>query len=111
MLLLTSCQSDIELPQGVLTEDKMIDLMVDMEIAQATLKFDAASEGLKPNYTKAFTEVFESYSINKKEFNVSLNYYCSEPIKIRIIYDQVIVKLSEKQGELVEEFLNKGSKD
>ena len=43
-LLLTSCQSDIELPHGVLTEDKMIDLMVDLEIAQATLKFDAASE-------------------------------------------------------------------
>ncbi len=111
IFLLTSCGADKELPQGVLPEDKMVDLMVEMEIVQATLKYDAASEGLNPNYTKAYNKVFESYNIDKKGFNISLDYYCSEPLKVRKIYDKVIVKLSENQGTLNKEFISKGSKN
>ncbi|MDF1672539.1 MAG: DUF4296 domain-containing protein [Vicingaceae bacterium] len=111
IFLLASCGDDKELPKGVLPEDKMVDLMVELEIVQATLKYDAASEGLNPNYTKEYNKVFESYNINKKGFNISLDYYCSEPLKVKNIYDKVIVKLSENQGKLNKEFINKGTKD
>ena len=110
ILSLVSCQLDDKLTPGVLSEEKMVELMVEMEIAQATLKFDAASEGLKPNYTEAFNKVFEVYSLDNNTFYISLDYYCSEPIKIRKIYDKVIVKLSENQGKLNEDFLRKVSK-
>lgn len=111
LLIIASCKSDNELPAGVLPEDKMVDLMVEMEIIQATLKYDAASEGLNPNYIKAFNKVFESYNIDKDGFNNSMDYYCSEPLKVRKIYDKVIVKLSENQGQLNKDFISKGTKN
>lgn len=111
ILWLASCGADTELPIGVLPEDKMVDVMVEMEIVQATLKYDAASEGINPNYSKAFNDVFESYNIDKKGFNISLDYYCSEPLKVRKIYDKVIVKLSENQGKLNKAYIAKDSKN
>lgn len=74
--------------------------MVDMEIAQATLKYEAASEGKPPNYTKAFKMVCDSNNITLEELDKNLTYYCAEPIKMRQVYDEVIVKLSEQQAKL-----------
>jgi|GEM_PF-1191239 len=102
---LFSCGEKEELPKGVLSETAMVNLMVDMEIAQATLKFEHASEGINPNYTKAYMQVCQSNNITLEQFNINLDYYCSEPIKMRQVYDEVIVRLSEKQGELNEDYI------
>lgn len=104
---LFACKSKVDLPAGILPKDKMITLLVDMEVTQATLKYDAASEGIKPNYTKAFEEIYQKHNINKDLFNTNLNYYCSEPLKMRKLYDKVLIKLSEQQASLSKTYLTK----
>lgn len=102
-----ACKAEPELPKGILTEDKMIDLLVDMEVVQATLKYDAASERIKPNYTLAFEEVYQKHHLNKELFDTNLNFYCAEPLKMRKVYDKVLVKLSEQQAELSNMYIAK----
>ena len=47
----------------------MVDLMVDVEIAQAKLKFEFASEGKTPNYTEEYSRVFQKHKLTKNKKN------------------------------------------
>lgn len=100
-LLLNACSSgDDKFPDGMLTDDKMVALMVDIEIAQAKVKFESASEGIKPNYAKAYEGVYKKHQLSKSEFFNNIEYYCSEPVKMKGIYDEVIVRLTQLQADL-----------
>lgn len=95
-----SCSTEKELPEGILNKEQMVDLMVDVEIAQAKLKFEFASEGKTPNYTEEYSRVFQKHKLTKNRFIQNVDYYCSEPMLMRKVYDKVIVELTEKQAEL-----------
>lgn len=100
VITIISCSAKEELPKGIFTETKMVDLMVDIELAQAKVKFESASEGKRPEYAKEYEMVYKKHQLTKETFLENVEYYCSEPIKMRQVYDEVIIKLSEEQAEL-----------
>lgn len=93
------CSNDEVIPEGIVVQDKMIEILIDMELAQAKIKFVMANEnnGLKDNY-HYFNEVFNKHQISREEFNTNLEYYCSQPLVMQDLYVEVIERLSEQQA-------------
>lgn len=103
LLFFFSCQQDNKTPSTIIAENEMVEIIAQLEIAQAHLKIKSASLDnayIKSNYQQAnFEPIFKKYSITEKEFNNSLKYYAAQPKKMEAIYTKVIVILSEKQAQ------------
>jgi hypothetical protein len=95
-----SCSEKSVAPDNIWAEDKMIDVLVDMELAQATVKLNSATQNSKQDYKVEFEKVYTKYNITQEEFNENIEYYCQLPLNTRQMYDSVIVRLSEQQAEL-----------
>lgn len=95
-LLLLSCD---EKPQGVLEPDKMVDLMVDMHLAEAVLHISPKQFSTKKDRLGVYYEVFQKHNITKAEMDSSLNYYMANAEEYRKIYDEVITRLQSIRVE------------
>jgi len=97
-------------PSGTLSESKMVDVLVDMHITEATVKFGIDTIEHTIDTTDArnrFAEVFRNHNIKPEEFNTSLNYYLEHVEEMDKIYSDVINKLTEIDAKLTP--LNKQS--
>ena len=101
LIVFISCSSSEELPVGILNQEEMVNLLVDVEIAQAKMKFEVASEGKKPNYIEEYNAVYKKHNLTKDQFLNNINYYCSDPLEMRKVYDKVIIRLTEQQAALI----------
>lgn len=79
----------------------MVQLLADMEIAQAQAKYTMANQnnGLEANM-HYYDDVLTRYQLSQEEFNQNLVFYAHKPGKMQEIYIQVIEKLSEEQAKL-----------
>lgn len=104
-ILVASCNGLLtSKPSGTLSESKMVDVLVDMHITEATVKFGVDSTSHAVDTTEArnrFAEVFRNHSIKPEEFNTSLNYYLEHVEEMDKIYADVINKLTEIDVKLV----------
>ena len=64
LIVFISCSSSEELPVGILNQEEMVNLLVDVEIAQAKMKFEVASEGKKPNYIEEYNAVQGTFVVD-----------------------------------------------
>lgn len=97
---LISCKEEEKIPADILDEAQMIDVLVEMELAQATMKFEMITDMAKPNYKGKFSEVYQKFDISEEQFHLNLDYYCAEPLKMKNLYENVIVELSERQANI-----------
>lgn len=97
---LHACQESEKLPEGILDHDQMVDLMVDVELLQAELKYDFTKANRKIDPEKRFEEVFKENGLTKDQFNKNLEYYGARPLQMKEIYVEVIEELSQAQAEL-----------
>jgi hypothetical protein len=100
LFLMGTCQ---EKPSYVLNDKKMVDMLVDIHIADVMYRL----KSLPPRYEEAdtalYTDIFNKYKVSKKQFDTVLNYYITHnPEKLKIIYDSVINRLSFVEGEIEE---------
>lgn len=102
LLSFYSCKQKTQIPPNILDEDKMVELITELEITQSYFKIKSAAEDSlfsTNNYQEQiFDTIFSNHNISYEEFNASLKYYSSEPKKIEEIYSKVIVSLSEQQA-------------
>lgn len=88
-LLTISCK---ERP-NVLSEDKLIDILVDYHMAEGVV-FSPDRHGLNHiQKLEVYNYVFEKYDISKEYFDSSLNYYITKPKEFQDLYGKVIAKL------------------
>lgn len=99
MLILSSCSNKEELPKDVLPQEDLVNIIVEVEMAQALLKLKFNTTDTIINQKEIFDDVFNKMNTTKEQFNASLNYYCQTPKELEVVYERVIVKLSEKQAE------------
>lgn len=100
-LWLWSCGEEEVIPEGIIPETQLVQLLADMEVAQAQVKYTMANQnnGLQANM-HYYEEVLGNYQLNQEEFNRNLAYYSHQPGKMQEIYIRVIAILSEKQAKL-----------
>ena len=105
-LLWVSCNSILSSkPVGTLSESQMVDLLVDIHLAEASLKTGNDSVSRLNDTTgmrQRFSQVFEKHDIAPDRFNKSLNYYIEHIEDLNKIYSEVIAKLTEMDAQLTE---------
>jgi hypothetical protein len=103
-LLVASCNSILSSkPNGTLSESQMIDLLVDMHLAEASFKMASDSTSKLNDTTgvrQRFAQVFIKHDVKPDRFNKSLNYYIEHIEDLNKIYSEVIAKLTEMDAQL-----------
>ncbi len=105
LFTITSCynvnESMQEVPENLITKDKLITVMTDIQLVEAGL---AVGENrnfrydLKPKYYKV---VLDTHNISLLQLKQSINYYQASPKVMEEIYDGVLANLSKFQSEVV----------
>ena len=98
LVLLISCQSEIEKPRNLISEDSMIDIFYDLAIMDAMRSHNPLSleiRGLQPD-----AYVYSKYKIDSLQFAQSNKYYASDIEKYKSMYVELNKRLKTKSEEL-----------
>jgi hypothetical protein len=90
-------------PSGVLSKEKMIDLLVDINLAESALRVGLPAHNLPSDslYQKSqFIKVFEKNKVKPDDFDKSLNYYTEHVEELNEIYLEVINRLTVMEAGL-----------
>lgn len=95
-------QPTIEQPENLINEDKLIDMMVDVHIAEAaynTLR-NRDSLLLHSSSTEFYYSILQKHQVPDSVFEKSLVYYASQPRRFERMYRKVMNQLTELEQEL-----------
>lgn len=98
-------------PSGTLSENKMVDVLVDLHLAEATIRLgnDTTIRSQDTiNLRIRFAQVFRKNDVKPDEFNTSLNYYIKHIEQLDKIYVEVINRLTVMEAKLLEKPVNQG---
>ena len=87
-------------PEHLIHQDKMIDMLVDIHLAEATytkFRYDTAMKHLTS--TDFYYSILSKYEVPDTVFEKSFLYYASEPKNFEKMYRKVLSQLSEKEQE------------
>lgn len=90
-------KSPIEKPEILLKEKQMIDILVDIHLAEATFNARRISDENVKNSSSAdfYYSILEKYQLPDSVFEKSFVYYASMPKNFEKMYRKVMNKLSE----------------
>ena len=96
-----SCsKKKVVVPTDVLKSEKMILILTDIEIAEASSN-QHIIKGDSINYGAAYLKfVFEKNKVQSADFTYSMDWYAAHPELLKIIYEEVVNDLSKKQSEV-----------
>ena len=112
-LLVTACDRKEKsfMPERLLTEQEMIDVLTDVQIIEADINYQKTQEH-EPNpndtikiipkdYVKIsgnyYSQLFEHYGITDSIFEQNLKYYTERPAELEKIMDSVMQRLTKEQ--------------
>ena len=101
LLLLTACQKN-KLPEGVLDEQRMINVLVDLSVIDGYMSSLIYTDTLRIEGRSYYATVYKNHNISREIFDKSLKYYSNQPVLLDSMYSKVTRKLEAK-----ERFLNK----
>ena len=101
------------MPERLLSEQEMIDVMTDVQIIEADLNYQKAQEReVEPNDTvkvkqkdyvklsrEYYSQLFEHYGITDSIFAQNIRYYTEHPAVLEKIMDSVMNRLTGEQTE------------
>lgn len=105
ILFLSACQnSKDELPEGVIAKSKMIKILTEVHILEASINYENISIGIRNQYNSThYQELFKRFEVDKVSFDTSLVYYKQNLEQFKEIYDSVFYNLDQKKKLLEEE--------
>lgn len=85
----------------VIDEEKFIDILVDVHIADAVLSVDFDKENPDMFVPENFyNQVLKNHGITRHDFDRSIEYYAEEPARLELLYQKVSEKLSVMEGSV-----------
>ncbi len=87
-------------PKGVLSRDKMTDVLVDMHKTDALLAEKNIAYGQYSKKAQYYNYIFKKHGITKAEFDSTLVWYTKNPIKFENMYEDVLKKLTVLQKDV-----------
>ncbi|MGZ4035759.1 MAG: DUF4296 domain-containing protein [Bacteroidia bacterium] len=103
-ILVVSCSQNktVSIPDFVLPEDKMAEVMVDVHLLEATLNINTFSRDkiTKGNMAPA-TDVLKKHGITKKQYDESFAFYSQNPQLLSEVYLKVLNDLSKLQAQVM----------
>lgn len=104
-IILISCEKPIaKKPKDLIKENQMIDMIVDVQLAQISFNFRDRQDSLISHTTATdfYYSVLNKYQVPDSVFEKSFVYYASNPKKFEKMYRKVINKLNEMKQEYSE---------
>ncbi|NPD45101.1 MULTISPECIES: DUF4296 domain-containing protein [unclassified Lentimicrobium] len=104
LLIVSSCSSfskeDTDVPGDLISRDKMIVILADMQITEAFLD-DLRKTGIRTNDSSLlyFQKVFKKNQVSPMEFENSLLYYKKNLEQMDMIYTDVVTRLNELKAK------------
>lgn len=102
LIALVSCDEPaLEKPKNLVKKNKMIDMLVDVHLAEATFKHRRHLDSLiiKSSSDNFYYSILEKYQVADSVFEKSFVYYASMPKDFEKMYRQVMNKLNEREQE------------
>ena len=107
LLSLTSCDKKPDLnkvppaPEKLMNEEAFTQVMVDVEILEATLKLKLIRKpDIRDRIMVYYDQIFDRHGITEKQFRDNLEFYNKQAAKIAVIYDSVQVRLGRMKADL-----------
>jgi len=104
VLLLVACSSspaEIEKPDDLIPYDKMIDVVVDLNIVEAQIsEVQLLQKVIKDSVHEYYGQLFHKYDISREQLNSSLDYYTTQGSKMDSIYGRAFAKLAFLESKL-----------
>ena len=96
LILLSGCGMR---PLGILSYNKMVDILLDVHIAESAMKIlDPTARRIEKQ--EYYNTVFEKYDTTKEQFDKSLDWYSRRPKTLIAIYDDVRIKAEALQARV-----------
>lgn len=92
-------QEETAAPSEVLSEDAMVDVLIDLQIQEAALTMNIVQDKRAVQDSSQMYNVYKAHDITKSQFDESFRYYASKPEKLNAIYEQVVSRLNQMQTE------------
>ena len=103
VILLSACSKETtpyDKPKKLVKEKQMIDMLVDMHLAEATYTHFRNDSAFKNMTSSVFYySILDKYQIPDSVFEKSFVYYASSPRNFEKMYRKVMSKLSEMEQE------------
>lgn len=94
-IILMACNTN-KVPDKVIPKDKMVNVLVDMHIADAVLSKVRNQDTMLMMASSKYYYIFKKYSIDSAKFTNSLKYYYFELDEFNELYKQVLDTLTAK---------------
>jgi len=90
-------------PENLIPEDKFIEMIVDIHIADAVLSNEQMHDVNLADTTKSYYNfVFNKHQVSRYDFNENMKYYTAQTARFEKMYASVIDKLEVKAAEATE---------
>ena len=115
LFLLPACGSRDKgiMPERLLTEQEMIDVMTDVQIIEADINYQKSQDRNRdPNDTvkrvpkdyvkmskEYYGQLFEHYGITDSIFVQNMRYYAERPVVLERVMDSVVQRLTKEGGK------------
>ena len=100
LLFLTACISNT-VPDGIIKEDRMTNLLIDMHIVDGSMySVMQQPDSLYKHGTGRYLAIFNKYHTDSLEFKKSFKYYSTQPAEMEAIYNQILKNLQRKTDSL-----------
>lgn len=108
LLLVASCSVFNHKPKGIIDDDKLVDILVDIHLADGTLA--VAGYNINKDSTKIellYQDVLNKHNITQQEFEKTIDFYSDDPHHLESIYEQVSEKLAKIESKFDEGYKEK----
>jgi hypothetical protein len=100
VLFVLSCSSKNAVPDGILPDSTMRNILLDISVVDAAHNLSLSSQTyprFKPELF--YEEIMKKHHTTRDEFVESLGFYSQETKRIQKIYEQAMVEVSKQQAE------------
>ena len=101
-ITLFSCKDDkVIKPESILSQQKMIHVLIDMHIADAHINLGSTpQDSARLLLTGEYAAIFKKHGIDQKSFNESHKWYVNHTEELDAIYEKVVSRLEAKKDSL-----------
>lgn len=97
----TAIEDKVNIPDNVLSEQKMAEVMVDVQLLEAALNIgNYSKDQVVMNAINPNSDVLKKNNITKRQYDESFEFYSKNPVLLTDVYQLVLNNLSKMQAEV-----------
>lgn len=87
-------------PAGLLSKNRMIDLLTDIQLAEAGASHTYNLHQLNAFMAERYAAILAKHKVSYEQFVASYDYYLHHPAQLAAIYDEVIIRLTAMEAAI-----------